>query len=301
MPVDVTWDLESGSSLTKGVELFAPTAGVRGFYARDLSGGRGNLAEAIDAAITNHGTVHPDFTTDNDLPLSHVSGQYFGEIVLGSAVSRRSAATPPRWDPFNFATETSYYGGRRTVYNFIGPTYAAVDPSPLHDLIGSASLYRAVDRDRKRITIMQLAMSDVLSAHPIAALSTNMGLPYGQIHGAINSDAVVINGVTRAAKTLKFNGIRLRGIDTPSAVKYRFDYVLAWNPLGWESARFGWISASCRDITPRDFSPCTVDEDASTLPSYSGMWYARGTSSRYDAIPFANKFPTSMGTGPAPA
>jgi len=301
MAVSVIWDREEGSSLTKGVELFAPTAGVRAYYAKDLSGGRGNLAEAIDAAITDHGSYHPDFTTDNDLPLSHISGQYFGEIVVGAAVSRRTAATPPRWDPFDFATETSYYGGRRTVLNFIGPAYSAVDPSQLYDLVGNATLYRAVDRERRRITIMQLAMSDVLSTHPIAALSTNMGIPYGQIHNAINADAVVVNGITREPKTLKFQGVRLRGIDRPSAIRYRFDYVLAWNPLGWESDRYGWISASCRDLTPRDFSPCTVAEDASTLPSYAGMWYSRGTSSTYDAIPFANKFPTSHGTGPAAA
>ncbi len=295
-----TLDIESNTRLTRGIQIFDTTSAVRGFHVQGLPSGdaaqrRARLNAAITDAITS-ADPHPDIT---DLPLFSATAGYFGvSDAFGALSYRRSAASPSRWPAFTFAREQSHYGGRRTVLTFLGPTYAAVNPSPLRDLVGSADLYRAVNRRRIRTTVTTITVSDVLASHPRPAIETAMGTTWGSIHNAINSDAVVINGVTRPAKTLKIQGIWIIPIDTPGAVKYRVTYVFAEHPFGWEAPRYGWIIASCRDLNPRDFSPCTTGEDASTLPSYSGMWFSLGSSSAYNAIAFATKFPTSAGTGP---
>lgn len=264
-----TYDIEESTSLSVGVENYDSTRAVRGFKVpySDLSpsSGRTTLNSALVKVIDDHGTntygekVHPD---RSDLPLHSVRGVYFGENIIGTALYARTALSTPVAPAFDFAQETPYRAGRRTIRTFPDDDLTVynwnVGTQTFSDFAGSG-WHESMTSVRAEYIRHQLRVKTILDFNPRPAILTNGGLAsYYDLQGRVNSDSFEVNGICRPPGTLRFDSVTVAPFRTNSKTRYIVEYSFLEDAHGW----FGRILydkiAYCAGIYKTGSSPATL-------------------------------------------
>lgn len=281
-------DIITESWLLRNVQDRRRSRGQREFVIQGLTGDSGDLDEANLFLESNLAGAHPE---DSSLPLREVRSRYWipGKTV-SHAVYGHSDASNPTQAPFSFAKERLaghrrapaltriYYSGGSLTSEVIQDTSNYVWDT--YDGANHRAVTFAVTPTTNRVAVTQIVV-------PAGLLSSHPGDSVGDLVGDYNSDAVCINGLERAANTLRFETADILPVDVGGTIKYQTHYVFSYCPVGWGAYSINQYSVTAE---PYDSSGITI------RPVFQAFSATYNTA--LPASAFEDAFPLYTGTGP---
>lgn len=272
MAIQTKAHLDEGARLSRGYGDRRQTQRVIPVYAWSIPDNASAIPDAIAAAVTKVGqSITDDGAT---IPLADADCQLLGPAIdglLAAIVYLKYGFTesdPPLHDTFNFVQEESFGERSSGTWKIVNiSTGVATDaPTGTAFTLDSGEVLTRLSVDAPLHEILAPVVS-----------TTNMVDTVATLYGHYNSDAVVIDGVERAAYTLKFRGVRQNPVDKRSGKVYSGFYVFHYFP-----GVYGGYDVYAKSTS-------------------SGTEYRLEVNTPSPAAAFTNAFPTSQGTGPKAA
>lgn len=223
-------------------------------YLSNVTNDESGKNEAINAAVASVGSTFTHGSETLPLDVAHADIWALGKARV-RLVYRRTSATDPARAAFDTCDEVGFSFRWRTkwwIWDTSSNTLTAAPLDTVYTLGSSERLWG----ERYRSPISRVSVDTVLDSNPVSTVGT--------LYRKINSDAVVIGGVTRAPYTLRFWNPQVNAIDTPDGVRWPTQYV-------YEYAQDTFTEYEL-DIDGSDVLIKTIPPQSENLAAFAGQF-----------------------------